>query len=386
MMHKFLFIFTSVKDYTCPDLQAPLNGAKACETWLKGMFCTVHCNEGFGFVVQPEALYVCSPKGIWINAGKETPSLPDCSKTHMPKEAVVNGDVHYLADKCGGESVNEVIAGNFINLFRNSPFGMAGGCNGKCTIDNVGVECGNQTEARRRRDAPDGKQASKISLTVHFSLKVPLPSNASLFDLNQTSQQISNNLLEALNETDLTLNINGVIIVYDSSKPPVFRLTSLVCSEGQVQRGPRCVNCPLGYFFNTSGCQACAVDEYQDQEAQTSCLSCPSGTTTFGQTASKSRKNCQEIPSPSSTEKQGFSKPILYTIIGGIGAGIFIGLIGITIFCAKKHCVAGKTMSRKERRTYPYPVDDDMGRSNPTYVGSETTQTKDPFPVEMCEL
>jgi len=43
-------------------------------------------------------------------------------------------------------------------------------------------------------------------------------------------------------------------------------------------------------------------------------------------------------------------------------------------------------MSRKERRTYPYPVDDDMGRSNPTYVGSETTQTKDPFPVEMCEL
>ena len=78
----------------------------------------------------------------------------------MPKEAVVNGDVHYLADKCGGESVNEVIAGNFINLFKNSPFGMAGGCNGKCTIDNVGVECGNQTEARRRRDAPDGKQAS----------------------------------------------------------------------------------------------------------------------------------------------------------------------------------------------------------------------------------
>jgi len=43
------------------------------------MFCTVHCNEGFGFVDQPEALYVCSPKGAWINAGKGTPSLPDCS-------------------------------------------------------------------------------------------------------------------------------------------------------------------------------------------------------------------------------------------------------------------------------------------------------------------
>lgn len=158
----------------------------------------------------------------------------------MPKEAVVNGDVHYLVDKCSGENMNEVIASNFIDLFTNSPFGMAGGCNGKCTIENVRVECGNQTDARRRRKAADGDQTFKIPLTVHFSLKVPLPINSSLFDLNQTSRQISNNLLEALNETDLDLNIKGVIIVYDSSKPVVFRLSSLVCSEGQVQRGTRC--------------------------------------------------------------------------------------------------------------------------------------------------
>ena len=173
----------------------------------------------------------------------------------MPKEAVVNGDVHYLVDKCGGESMNEVIAGNFIDLFTNSPFGMAGGCNGKCTIENVRVECGNQTKARRRRKAEaDGDQTFKNPLTVHFSLKVPLPSNASLFDLNQTSRQISNNLLEALNETDLNLNISGVIIVYDSSKPVVLRLSSLVCSEGQVQRGTRCGKespfaCSVIYFW-----------------------------------------------------------------------------------------------------------------------------------------
>lgn len=159
----------------------------------------------------------------------------------MPQEAVVNGNLHYIVDNCGGESVNEVIAGNFIDLFRNSPFGMAGGCNGKCTIDNVRVECGNQTKARRRRETPDGKKTFKIPLTVHFSLKVPLPSNALLLDLNQTIQQhISNNLLDALNKTDLNLNVSGVFIKYDSSKPPVFRLLSLVCSEGQVQRETTC--------------------------------------------------------------------------------------------------------------------------------------------------
>ena len=53
------------------------------------------------------------------------------------------------------------------------------------------------------------------------------------------------------------------------------------------------VNCPPGYFFNGTSCQACAVDHYQDQEAQTSCITCPSGTSTSGQQASKRRQDCQ---------------------------------------------------------------------------------------------
>lgn len=153
----------------------------------------------------------------------------------------MNGNLHYLVDQCGGKDMNEVIASNFIELFKNSPFGMAGGCNGQCTIDNVMVVCGeNQTEARRRRDAANDKKTSKIPLTVYFALKVPLPSNASLVDLNQTTLQISNNMLEALNQTDLNLNISGVVIEYDGTKPPVFHLIRLVCNKGQVQRGTKC--------------------------------------------------------------------------------------------------------------------------------------------------
>lgn len=53
------------------------------------------------------------------------------------------------------------------------------------------------------------------------------------------------------------------------------------------------VNCPVGYFFNTAGCHACSMDQYQDQEAQMSCISCPSGTSTFGKMASKWRENCE---------------------------------------------------------------------------------------------
>lgn len=153
----------------------------------------------------------------------------------------MNGALHYLAGQCGKETMNEVIAGNFIELFKNSPFGMAGGCNGKCTIDNVRVVCGeNQTEARRKRNAANDEQTSKIHLTVYFSLKIPLPSNASLADLNQTNAQILSNMLKALNDTDLNLNVSGVVIEYDASKLPVFSLISFLCKKGQVQRGAKC--------------------------------------------------------------------------------------------------------------------------------------------------
>lgn len=66
----------------CEELEPPLNGAKACETWLVGMHCTVHCNKGYSFAADPQKLYFCTPKGRWVNAkveGEEKPALPDCS-------------------------------------------------------------------------------------------------------------------------------------------------------------------------------------------------------------------------------------------------------------------------------------------------------------------
>ena len=150
----------------------------------------------------------------------------------MPKEAIVNGDLHYLVDTCGDEAVSEVIASNFIQLLQNSVFGSAGACNSQCTIDNVEVECG-ETGTRRRR-------TPSVPLTMRFALKVPLPVNASLVDLNETAELLSNDLLSTLNETDLNLNISGIVIKYDTSRAPQLRLVSLVCGKGQVQRGTHC--------------------------------------------------------------------------------------------------------------------------------------------------
>ncbi|XP_022803617.1 sushi, von Willebrand factor type A, EGF and pentraxin domain-containing protein 1-like isoform X3 [Stylophora pistillata] len=362
-----------ITDESCPDLAPPENGAKACETWLAGVSCTVHCNKGYGFVNQPEDVYFCTPGGTWMNAlenGQKALHFPDCSKTFKPKEAIVNGDLHYLIDECGNESVNEVIASNFIQLFQNSVFGKAGGCNGQCTIDNVEVDCGERGK-RRRRETPS------VPLTVRFALKVPLPANASLVDLNQTAELLSNNLLSTLNESDLNLNISGIVIEYDTSRPPHLRLASLICGKGQVQRGTQCVNCPLGFYFNDTGCHACPADQYQDQEAQSSCMLCPPGRVTIGKIGSKRRENCQEVSSMSSTDKQdGLKSVILYSSIAAGSLVFIVSLTIMAIFCAKKH-------PRAKHRTTP-SRDIDLGYRNPVYeVAKDNPKVNEPVYMEI---
>ena len=146
------------------------------------------------------------------------------------------GQYHYLTDKCGGDEMNEEIADNFIQIMMSFSAGWRICMNNPtvCTIENVKVQCGKQT--RRRRDT-----TATIPLTVTFELRVPLSnhSNSSL-DLNQTSFQISNDILAGLEKVDMSLNVTGVVIVKDATRPPEIQLTRLVCDAGQVQRGTAC--------------------------------------------------------------------------------------------------------------------------------------------------
>ena len=149
-------------------------------------------------------------------------------------------ELHYLADQCTKE-MHPIIASNFIALYAQY-LRTVGGCDEdvECKIENVEVKCGGQSGTRRRRDIPDSEQAFKVPLTVKFAVKVPLPSNTSVADLNQTTQQISSDILASLNETDLTLNVSGVVLEYDSTRPPVVRILGLVCDKGQVLKGTKC--------------------------------------------------------------------------------------------------------------------------------------------------
>ena len=134
--------------------------------------------------------------------------------------------------------------------------GRAGACDGHpdCTIGNVKVECGEKTEARKRRDINEENQSIKIPLTVIFTIKVPLPNNTNESDFNRTSLQISNDIMSALNKEDMTLNVSGTVLVKDTSRPVEVSAMRLICDEGQVENGRKCGKQYLIKIFNC--CQA----------------------------------------------------------------------------------------------------------------------------------
>ncbi|XP_067041700.1 uncharacterized protein [Acropora muricata] len=337
-------INTSCQASPCKDLPAPKNGGKACGLVQKEMICTVHCNPGYGFANLPAPIYRCDNSGQWfIVHGRVslpiTPARPDCSKIHIPKKAWIHGQYHYLTNNCNKDPANEIVA-KFKILLLRSLWGLHR-CRSisDCQKIKVDVDCGEQT--RRKRDT-----AELLPLSVNFALKVPLSnysSNTSL-DLNETSLQISNDILAAL-EPVASLNITGVVIVVDTTRPPEIQLISFICDDGQVLIGTKCVNCPVGYFFNSSSCQPCAVDEYQDQEARTSCIPCPSRTSTFGKEGSKQRHDCQDLPiPPSDNGHHGMPKIKLISII--LGAALVVLLIVLGIWGARKCCRRGPMMDR----------------------------------------
>jgi len=116
--------------------------------------------------------------------------------------------------------------------------------NEDCTIESVErpVKCavpGFRLGRPPRRRIVFSKQAIKVPLSVRFVVKVSLPSNVSFADLNQTTQALSSNVLTFL-VTDQLLNISGVVLEHDASKPPDVRVDDLVCDKGQVLKGTKC--------------------------------------------------------------------------------------------------------------------------------------------------
>ncbi|XP_068714407.1 uncharacterized protein [Montipora foliosa] len=330
-------------------ISPPKNGAKACEVGIVGgVICTVHCNKGYYFATQPSETYVfiCSSAEKWIRSHPKAVNgrhdLPDCSKRSNASIAMW-GQAHYLTSSCDHTpDMLEEIRMNFIRLFYGTTFGIrvCGTdplCRGKFKVQ---VKCSEQS--RRKRET-----VAKFPLTIDFEIRVSLSYyNKTSVDFNQTFKETSRDILSSLKNGDWSLNVSGVVIETDTSRPPEVRFLRLVCNKGQVLRGTSCVNCPVGYYFNNASCQACAEDQYQDKEAQTSCISCPAGTSTSGRKGSKQKQSCQELSifTAAKPREGGISKKKLILIISGVLAVVLIA----GIYAARKCFRVQRHKKKKE--------------------------------------
>ncbi|GFR11206.1 sushi, von Willebrand factor type A, EGF and pentraxin domain-containing protein 1 [Trichonephila clavata] len=70
-------ITITVQEHACAFPADPMNGKANCTEAENGVFCSLTCNEGYGFALKTPPFYFCAYDGIWKPA--EYLPFPDCS-------------------------------------------------------------------------------------------------------------------------------------------------------------------------------------------------------------------------------------------------------------------------------------------------------------------
>ncbi|XP_078613330.1 uncharacterized protein LOC144883016 [Branchiostoma floridae x Branchiostoma japonicum] len=296
-MFNFLFFLL---EHTCPYQAPPQNGAIACDTWLGGQFCSVSCNRDFDFARAPESLYYCRQEAEGGTWSPFFPSFhefifpwPDCTRKNAPG-AVLGLQVQYYTSDCAVDT--EEIRQNFIEQAQMMNFLAQGFCmdEAECNIENVEVSCG--TPATR------GTRSAENIINVDFDAIVTWKEASSL---NVSSvQSVTGQMDLFVSDIETTLANGSFNITIGnltiSTIPGSFTKitdTLLTCSQGHVLKDSTCLSCPAGTFANGTSCQDCPPGFYQEKEAQTSCLPCLNGTTTYyprAVAAAECREKCED--------------------------------------------------------------------------------------------
>ncbi len=149
-------------DTPCMPLQAPPNGALACED---DNHCTVHCDDGYVMLTQPPDALVCLNTGLWSNVKVDqltVPYLPACTKREEQSYArwermdMYRFTLHDLSGSCQDQT--DDIRSKFVALFTRMAFPL---CqvdpDNQCKLNKkIVVSCGltrEESGRRQRREA-----------------------------------------------------------------------------------------------------------------------------------------------------------------------------------------------------------------------------------------
>ncbi|XP_078609400.1 sushi, von Willebrand factor type A, EGF and pentraxin domain-containing protein 1-like isoform X2 [Branchiostoma floridae x Branchiostoma japonicum] len=328
----------------------PLHGSSSCTaTSTHQERCTVSCDAGYEFAERPESQYLCSYSGVWT----PEPNWPNCATQAYTGFATSTNTVQYdlAADNCN-DTVLEAIRSSFNSSFFDMDVVQTYCANNECSLPEIKVTC---DTARRRRDIAEKspmsarrqlkqsshsrksefqekaglndvksrrkERATDFVVTIVFIIRVEVvvPAGGTVSSSDQSTLiDIQDELYFAIDDAvadgsfDITISIAGVILScevqedsYDAGDPVLDN----TCGSGQVSRQPSdyeayCVNCPVGTYKSADSCELCPYGQYQDQEAQQECLSCPDGTDTIRMGAVNITE-CRKFCSPGNYSSTG---------------------------------------------------------------------------------
>ncbi|KAJ8305662.1 hypothetical protein KUTeg_016207 [Tegillarca granosa] len=243
-------ISVNVIPHPCEYPPRPVHGTRDCYETTEGVHCSIACNEGYAFVVQPAEDYFCAFDNVWRPENKMP--IPDCAVEAPPEGVIQPASITYLAPiKCS----NQILLSEFEASFeRKLSLRVEELCEGSlsCQIQNLRTICEEQDDLNTLRVVLSRKRRDVVN-TFTRNKRAPLR-----------------------NENEL------------ASSKKIH--TSSITFEFSIK-----VKCPVGTFFNvmTETCESCITGTYQPKEGMLTCLVCPTNTST-PKNNSKSNDECKE--------------------------------------------------------------------------------------------
>ncbi|XP_022110883.1 sushi, von Willebrand factor type A, EGF and pentraxin domain-containing protein 1-like [Acanthaster planci] len=142
----------TVTPLPCAPLAPPRHGAKACDSWIYGRFCSMFCNANYDTPPHTNPLHTflfCGQSGLWAPVRR----FPDCAVRSRFGQMNLPSTLHYFSGDCSSSDAQAQIRQQFIWILGNhTADDIRTICTqnaAECHVGNVQVTCGS---ARRRRD------------------------------------------------------------------------------------------------------------------------------------------------------------------------------------------------------------------------------------------
>ncbi|XP_071786151.1 uncharacterized protein [Asterias amurensis] len=155
----------TITPISCPELNEPRNGAKACDEWAYGHFCSMFCNENYDVSRDLDtSVFLCGLSGRWT----PLPKFPDCNRKRRANSLKLSSVLQYFSGDCSDPATQDQIKTQFIQLLNQSTVSAICTNNAdQCNVDNVQVTCG-PTSSRGRRDVTRWRDSSN---SVHSGIQ-----------------------------------------------------------------------------------------------------------------------------------------------------------------------------------------------------------------------